>query len=92
MKMNSLALILVLSVFNGAAAMACNRANPDPLDLTCPATIYLDRVFGSVAYYQNDKLARWVELAHCRSPDVRVRGPASWCAAAMQAQALTGGR
>ena len=38
MKMNSRALIMVLAVFNGTAALACNPNNP--MDLSCPTGIF----------------------------------------------------
>ena len=91
MKMNSLALITVLAVFIGTGALACNRSNPNPMDLSCPTMIFLDRTFGSVSYYLNNGPARFAELAGCTHPTPLVHENPAWCAAAMQAQRIING-
>ena len=91
MKMNSLALIMVLAVFNGTGALACNRSNPNPADLSCPPTFFLDRTFGSVSYYMNNGPARFAEVAACTHPIPWYHENPAWCAAAMQAQRITTG-
>ena len=63
---NSLTLIMVLAVFSGTGALACNPNNP--VDLSCPPTIFLDRTFGSVSYYMNNGPARFAELTACTHP------------------------
>jgi hypothetical protein len=85
-KMNSIALIVVLAVFNGRPALACNRTNPNPLDMSCPTTIYLDNVFGSVSYYANNGPARFAQITACTHPNPFTPPNPRWCAAAMQAQ------
>ena len=89
MKMNSLALIVVLAALNGTAAMACNPNNP--ADLSCPPTFFLDRTFGSVSYYMNNGPARFAEIVACTHPNPLNPPKPSWCAAAMQAQRITTG-
>ena len=89
MKMTSLALIVVLAVSSGA--QACNRINPNPLDMSCPTTIFLDNVFGSVSYYANNGPARFAQITACTHPNPLMPPNPRWCAAAMQAQRITTG-
>jgi hypothetical protein len=89
MKMISPSLIMVLAVFSGTGALACNPNNP--ADLSCPPTFFLDRTFGSVSYYMNNGPARFAEVTACTHPVPGTRENPAWCAAAMQAQRLTTG-
>lgn len=89
--MDSLALILVLAVFNGPDALACNRSNPNPMDMSCPTTIFLDQTFGSVTYYATNGPARWAQIQSCTHPNPFMPPNPRWCAAAMQAQRITTG-
>ncbi len=90
MKMNSLALIVVLAALNGRAAMACNHTNPNPMDLTCTMADILHPAFASPSFYTNDPNGRLAMLNACRDPRQHV--PASWCNAAAAAQRITGVR
>jgi hypothetical protein len=87
--MNSRALIMVLAVFNGTAALACNPNNP--MDLSCPPGYFLNRTFGSVSYYANNGPARWAQLQSCAHPNPLMPPDPRWCAAAMQAQRIVTG-
>jgi hypothetical protein len=90
MKMNSLALVMVLAVFKGTAALAyCASGNP--LDLRCSTSDFLNPVFGSVTYYMNNGPARWAEIQSCTHPNPYMPPNPKWCAAAMQAQRITTG-
>ena len=89
--MRNVSFALVLAVLNGTAALACNMANPNPMDTTCKPSVFLDRTFGSVTYYMNNGPARFAEIAGCTHPTPLVHENPKWCAAAMQAQRIVTG-
>lgn len=84
MKIGYFAVVAAVALMAAAPASACNRANPSPMDLSCPMSVFTAPVT-SVQWFAANPSARHGVLAQCANFAAVIRPSASTCANAAAA-------